>query len=128
MCMIDYADERCIVLHEGNPTARKQHTCSECGRTIRVGETYENACLLYDGTKSTSKTCVHCQEVRRWLSRECGGWCYGGVEEDIAEHAHEGYGWPVARMAVGMRTHWTRRDGNLLPLPKQPPTTHEKIQ
>lgn len=119
MCMIDYA-ERCTVLSDTEPTARKAHRCDECHRIIEPGEKYKNESLLMDGQASTHKTCRHCLRVREWLCDECGGWVYGGVEEDIREHSWEGYGVAVKMMAAGMERKWKRRDGRMWRLPSLP--------
>jgi hypothetical protein len=123
MCMIDYCDERATVLHEQNRVARKQHKCSECQRQILTGEQYMHEAIVNDSSVDIFRTCEHCQVVREWLSEECGGWAYGGVEEDIREHFYEGYGLPVGRLAAGMSRHWRRRDGRLMPVPVCPPTS-----
>ncbi|MBR2399561.1 MAG: hypothetical protein IKA96_06355 [Alistipes sp.] len=36
-------------LNKSYPTARKEHRCSWCGGTIKVGEKYERSTLIYDG-------------------------------------------------------------------------------
>lgn len=36
-------------LNKSCPTARKEHRCSWCGGTIKVGEKYERSTLIYDG-------------------------------------------------------------------------------
>ena len=122
--MIDCADDVVYLLAEYHSTARKRHKCRECHREIRPGESYLIEKYIDDGI-CTHKTCQHCQIVRGWLSAECGGWLYGGVREDILEHAYEGYGMDVKRMAVGIRQRWTRKNGALLPLPRMPKTSHE---
>lgn len=45
--------------------ARKEHQCTECQRTIRVGEQYELCDMLFDGRWSHFKTCAQCQAIRR---------------------------------------------------------------
>lgn len=126
MCMVDYSDGHSMTLSRSEPVARKPHKCTECRREIRVGEKYLREGLLFDGRKSTVKTCEHCQVVRSWLSDECGGWMYEGVEEDITEHAREGYGVDVIRLAVGMRRFWTTRKGELMPIPALPETSLQR--
>jgi hypothetical protein len=123
MCMADDAD-RCTVLHNRQMKARKSHKCKECHRTIRAGETYTVERLISDGFASTHKTCAHCMVAREWLGDECGGWIYGGVEEDYREHATSGhYPMSVIRLAVGMDHQWITRKGALMPIPQCPPTT-----
>lgn len=125
MCMIDMADERVTVISERIGRARKQHKCDECSRRIEPGEQYLAEFYKSDGRTENHKTCSHCQVVRKWLNDECGGWIYGGVEEDIREHSWEGHGIRVKMMAVGMERYWRRRDGRMWPIPRLPKTTHE---
>ncbi len=120
MCMISDADGLCVVLHDKDQIARKEHKCDECSRQIPIGETYKNECLVWEGAKSTHKTCAHCMIVRNWLLGECGGWVYGEIYTDIEEHSWEGYGAEIKLMAVGMRRKWTRKDGKPWRLPRQP--------
>lgn len=89
MCMIDSCDEFSIVLREEQRKARKEHKCMECFRTINKGEKYLNEGTLFDGRKSTHKTCSHCQVVRKWLTNNCGGFAYGCIREDFNDHAIE---------------------------------------
>jgi hypothetical protein len=127
MCMIDDCDERSTVLGESHPVARKKHKCGECRRVIEPGERYLAESLLFEGEVSTHKTCAHCEVARDWLARECGGWIYSGVAEDIREHVTSGYyGMAVARMAVGMSWKWRGKNGELFPVPSLPKTTHEE--
>ena len=41
------------------PRARKDHVCSDCGRTIGPGETYLRCVGFEDGTAWTWKDCAH---------------------------------------------------------------------
>lgn len=120
MCMVDMADGMSVVLHSSHRKANKEHRCGECRRAIAPGEKYLNEGLLWEGEKSTHKTCRHCEVVRDWLVGECGGFIYGEIEEDIREHAWEGYGIEVKMMAVGMERNWTRKDGKPWRLPRLP--------
>lgn len=120
MCRVEWCDEMAIDLTLKQPKARKAHKCTECGRQIEVGETYEYRTTLYDGSVSTHKTCSHCLVAREWLSRVCGGWVYGEVEDDIREHWREGYGMWIGRVAAGMNRLWRRRDGELMTVPELP--------
>lgn len=128
MCMIDGADYTAHVLSEGRPRAKVAHRCSECGRTIGPGETYLRETFVDEDRKMvTHKTCAHCEVARNWLSAQCGGWCYGGVEEDVREHCfdHAGYTMGLYRIAVGMGWKWRTPRGRLLPVPALPATGHE---
>lgn len=118
MCMIDDGDGCVTVLRESNVKARKRHKCGECFRQIGVGEVYLLEATVFDALFSTHKTCSHCLVARRWLLKNCSGFIYGDIKEDIREHCGEGYGgfW-LGRIAVGMSWKWRRKNGSLLPVP-----------
>lgn len=128
MCMLDYADGQVTMLSEATPKARKAHKCRECARVIEPGERYHVDRYIWEGRLETHRTCAHCMVARQWLGAECGGWLFGDVEEDIREHAHNGrYPMGVHRLAVGMAWKWRTPSGKLLPVPKMPQTTHERL-
>lgn len=127
MCMADYSDGYSVVLHDRNQKARKEHKCSECYRIINAGETYNVQRCIFDGQADSYKTCEHCQVVKSWLQKECGGYLYQGVYEDIDQHRLGGYGFGVVRLASGMGARWKRRDGRLFPIPKLPKITEHHI-
>jgi len=58
--------------------ASKEHKCSDCGGTIRIGERYEYSAMKCDGDLSTEKRCADCtfivHEVGRAFYADCGGW------------------------------------------------------
>jgi hypothetical protein len=121
MCMIDYYSDGTVrTLKTVKVKARKPHPCSECRRFIQTGETYLYESCVFEGLFLVYKTCEHCQAVRDWLYKECGGFLYEGVFEDFWQHADEEgeyYGWDVKRAAIAMKNKWARRDGSLRPLP-----------
>lgn len=117
MCLIDDCDERMTMVSERWQTARKEHQCTECRRTISSGERYRYEAGKFDGNLEVYKTCSHCMVVRDFLNKQCGGWVFRGVEEDLVEHAY--LGTPVARLIVAMRRDWRFRDGSLMPVPKE---------
>lgn len=125
MCMADDG-EGSDFLAEAMRRARKAHECYECGRTVSPGERYEHVTARWTGDDriSTVRTCSHCLAARRWLSVMCNGWLYGGVAEDLAEHAGEGHGqdpW-LAAYRAGMSRRWRRRDRTLMPAPPPCPS------
>lgn len=43
--------------------ARKEHTCSYCGRTIKAGDTYLADNIADNGTVYNWKTCKQCEQL-----------------------------------------------------------------
>lgn len=64
------------VMVKGLRTARKEHTCCECGGTIAKGEVYEYTSGVWEGQGSDFKTCMPDAELR----------------EDLFDLAHAQYG------------------------------------
>ena len=121
MCRADDANPA-IILGSELYTARKPHTCQECGRIIAIGETYLRERGLADGEPFTHKTCEHCQVARDWLQRECGGFVYTEIEEELREHWHEAPSYhtrELARLIYGMKHQWRTRKGGLMSRPAQ---------
>jgi len=67
--------------------ARKSHECCECDREIIVGEHYEEATLLYDGSWDRYRTCLDCLSVRSAMF--CGCWYYTHTWEELEESLRE---------------------------------------
>jgi hypothetical protein len=99
------------VLH----TARKAHKCSECGREIGKGERYEYATGRAEEL-FVNKTCAHCIDAREWLVKECGGYAFGCIQEDLTQHWYEErvHTSELGRLIVGMRRKWRNRKGQLV--------------
>jgi len=77
---IDGYDCDRIKLHtEKIVTARKRHTCHECGRTIERGEKYERVAFLMDGKWHLRKTCEDCMS----MSDQFFGVIYREVGDEI---------------------------------------------
>lgn len=120
MCRVDGVD-RSEVYVESSHRARKEHRCEECRRTIMPSEVYRRVFAVTEGDASSMKVCGHCVVAMDWLVRNCGGYIYGEVREDIHEHAQEYQRLPLARIAVGMRRKWARFTGpGLLAVPPVP--------
>jgi hypothetical protein len=126
MCMMDYCDDMVTMLSESDPKARKPHRCNECRRVIAVGEKYHVDRYVFDGSMTAHKTCAHCMVAREWLAKECGGWVFGSVEEDLDEHL-DSHGFGLMRIARGMDVQWCRKDGRMWGIPRLPMTTHDKF-
>lgn len=65
-------------------TARKEHRCCECKRTIRPGEKYQRDGGLWDGVFTVYKTCYDCLTVRNTFFK--GGWVYEMIWSDLMEY------------------------------------------
>ena len=63
--------------------SRKEHRCSECGRTISIGEMYEYCFGVWDRDYNVYKTCNDCLSVRK--SFFGSQWIYGHIWEFIFE-------------------------------------------
>ena len=129
MCLIDDGDGRVTMIDDGGYVrARAKHKCKECFRFIEPGETYHREVFKFEGEFSTHKTCAHCMVVRGWLQDECGGWLYGGVEEDAREHVFDNrgyYGVDLYRAVVGMQWQWRTPSGRRMRVPNQIKTSDE---
>lgn len=78
VCIGGYSDEPAEFFHEENRKARKNHECSECGRIIKKGETYQRCTGKNDGEFWDFVTCLLCAEIRKVFS--CGeGEMLGGM-------------------------------------------------
>jgi hypothetical protein len=89
-------------LTDTSPTARKAHSCSDCGRTIQPGEKYRRWSGVGDDGVYTWKSCAHCDKVASaiWASGEGPSECDGlDVREWLTEYELE-------PLATQMREHW----------------------
>lgn len=123
MCLVDNADDW-EVLSDERPRAIKEHTCDDCFRVIGKGEHYRRVTGVSYNDLLTFKMCAHCEAAAAWLVRECRGYLFGGIHEDLREHWNIGGEYHqvwLARVLVGMRRKWARRDGSLMPVPSAPP-------
>lgn len=125
MCRIDDGDPVTTLTRAVKRKARKAHKCDECRRIIAPGERYEYTTFMWEGDFTEHKICDRCQVGADWLIKNCGGFIYQEIDEEIEEHAQE-YGKPLAiplrRLVVGMRRKWEAFGGGLMPLPKMPPS------
>lgn len=72
-------------------TATQPVTCTECERTIHVGESYELVRGRVDESADWEewRTCQHCRAAGAWLDKMCGGWPLDTLREELHEHALE---------------------------------------
>jgi hypothetical protein len=120
MCQVDFGDEQTVGWSETHRTARKDHRCGECARSISKGETYWYASGVHGRRGFSAKTCDHCHIASDWLTANCSGYMYGSQIEDIHEHAEANI--PMLRIVVGARRQWKSFSdpSRLLPAPIYP--------
>lgn len=89
--------------------ARKMHRCDECKRAIMAGETYNNYFSVHEGASYTHKMCAHCEIGAAWLVKNCGGYVFGEIRDDLYEHAEEypGIAPQILVLTNGMRHQWS---------------------
>lgn len=122
MCRLDPWDTDVNSFYlEQERRARKTHRCRECYREIGVGEVYLIASGKSDGSVWASKMCAHCRVASEWLVRNCNGFIFGAVIEDVHEHAEGDL--PLLKLVVGARRGWRSfvDPDRLLPVPLDPP-------
>lgn len=114
MCWVEDCDPW-RVYREAIRTARKNHQCFECGRTIAKGERYRWATGLHPENPRNSwdvfKLCAHCDAAAQWLVVMCNGYLFGGIGEELREHWIEepllrSIG--LARLVHGIENKWMR--------------------
>lgn len=130
MCMT--GDEEYWLLYDSKShVARKNHTCTECGRIIHKGERYKRQGGVTEDGWEFHKTCAHCDAASEWLDVVCQGWIFGRREEDLLDHVSgdesELRSRPLTRLVRWMRADWADRDGNLRPLDAVTAVTTEAI-
>ncbi len=98
--MCECEDIRVIAQEERKRTARKEHTCLECEKTIPVGAEYLDIRGVYENTSDTyaltTKMCLGCDEDWQKLTeiqydhRGETCLCFGTLEEAIGEACNDG--------------------------------------
>ena len=113
MCMLSDDYEPWQVHRRKERRARKQHSCTECGRRIFSGENYVEVVGLFDGQWSRFTTCRHCEAASEWLIVACGGYPYTMLGEELHEHrpANDSV---LDRLYEGFRAKW---DQGTAPVP-----------
>ena len=102
-------------------SARSEHICSLCGRTIRAGESYRKARIIGDDPY-TWKQCAHCTALLTVACpdslREDIEWaidCDGYNDDTIYEW--EPIGPAEKRLKFRFQRRWSSLDGYLYPVP-----------
>jgi hypothetical protein len=107
-----------LTLDSGKRKARKPHKCSMCYRVIDPGEVYEWQSNIHDNHLYTWKECAHCQAMQSIIDfAYWAGYPDEGIGPfDVGEYEPETIA--EARLIVGWRTKWRRKDGTLREVPQ----------
>ena len=120
-CDCSWDDDAPTIYRKSEHTARKEHRCCECGRTIRPGERHEYVFGIWDGRAETCSTCTHCLSIREWVVAHvpCSCWAHGSmlddVRKDVAAYQHQAPGLAMGylrRVAALKRARGFRRVGH----------------
>jgi hypothetical protein len=104
-------------ISNSKPKAKKEHQCELCRKTIKVGETYDDQFLKYEGETYHFKMHSICHEISSCL------WSYIEPDEGIHdEDFKDGCQEYCYRFVCPMCVHWidedTCEDGNVYCLDK----------
>lgn len=104
------------IAHEWR-TARKQHTCQLCWRTIEPGERYLHQRNVDYGDIWTWRNCAHCDTLMAIIAQIGYDHDYGITADDIGEWEPE----TIAhlRLKVYWQHSWRKPDGTLRPVPSE---------
>lgn len=103
-----------IVLETVTPTARIHHQCSDCGRTIQPGETYQRQRGIHEGDPYTWKACRQCAYIasQLWATRHFDDDGLYLPDVDWLDVITWSIGW--ALLARGFQRRWRNDDGSLM--------------
>lgn len=73
--------ERCQAFTSSTRTARKEHSCCECGYAIYSGARYEYVSGIWGDRPDSYKTCLSCVEIRDHFA--CNGFLFGYLWDDL---------------------------------------------
>ena len=71
-------------------TARKEHTCCECGKKINPGDEYQIVAGKWEGYFDAFKTCEKCADLRDSLIEAGGCPLYCGLYEEYEAFITDG--------------------------------------
>jgi hypothetical protein len=119
-------DDEQTILRSSTHKARIAHVCNECRRAIMPGESYASTFMVFEGLGHTFKVCAHCGVMCQWLVKNCDGYVFDQVIEDIDEHAlaYEKtlpeISAALAALTNGAAKKWADPAGGLMPIPAVP--------
>ena len=122
MCMMSYDEDYDPTLYRSQTRAtRRRRECGECGRSIAVGERYQNSFGVWARGSATHTTCEHCWVAVEWLAENCRSYSHGNIWSDFDGHITY-MPFSLSRLSVGARRKWRRFDGaGLMAVPGLPP-------
>lgn len=83
-CPLSETDEISTLWRDTYPFARKDHRCEECGETIARGTKHQLVKQLFDGSWSSTRTCMSCVEIADHFT--CGSRITGQLWADLEEN------------------------------------------
>ena len=75
--------------NEEERTARIEHTCGECYKTINPGEVYKYISGKFEGEFTTHKACEECADLAESMQSMGFCWWYGELHADHDEYIQE---------------------------------------
>jgi hypothetical protein len=89
MCAIEDAEPFQFCRKANIKRAAKSHTCTECYRTINLGEPYTYIAGVIDDRWESYYTCRHCDAAGTWLDVVCSGYPLTMLRDELDEHRTE---------------------------------------
>lgn len=83
-CPLGEADGQAQCWTRTTRRARKPYLCSECDEVIEKGTKYDYMSMLWEGSWSTTRTCLVCAEIGDHFS--CGSRVVGALWFDLEEN------------------------------------------
>ena len=101
-CYCDYDPAEVYVAT--TPKARKSYRCDECGKPIQIGDKYERAFGVWEGSASTYFTCERCFDLRQWVTNNvpCFCWAHGNMIDDAVDTVDDAV-WRAKEETKGMK-------------------------
>lgn len=120
-CYCDYEAPEFYV--QETRRAKKEHRCSECGRAIDAGESYEHVRGKWGGEMGTYKTCSRCLALKNWVKAHVPCACipHGNLVEESVEaarnYSHEAPGllFGAYRRQIAIKRHRKAQATNPIP-------------
>lgn len=106
-----------LTLRDETPTARKEHQCQFCFRTIFPGEKYRLTVHL-DGECWTFKACAHCDAMTTLCGLFDMDFDGNGIDRNTFSEMEPSDSVEEA-LQEAWRARWRNEDGSLHPIPAE---------